>query len=408
MSKSILSARTDFPMLSTKVNGHSLVYLDNAATTQKPQVVLEALQNYYFSLNSNVHRGNHTLAARATDAFEEARSKVARYINAANPYEVIFTRGTTESINLVAFSYGEAFVHAGDEIIVTELEHHSNYVPWYQLCQRKGAHFRVVPFDANGELDLEALKGMLNEKTRLVALNQVSNSLGTVNPLDKIIPMVHAAGVPVLVDAAQAVQHLPEHDVQALDADFYAFSGHKMYAPMGIGVLYGKEKWLEQMPPYQSGGEMIDQVTSQLITFAALPQKFEAGTPNVADAIGLGAAVDYLSQFDPLELQAYEEELLAYGVEQLRAIPGLTLYGKPRKRSSILPFNVEGIQHYDMGILLDNYGIAVRTGQHCTQPIMDALHISGTVRASLALYNTREDIDALVQGIHPVLKMLKR
>ena len=408
MSKSILSARTDFPMLSTKVNGHSLVYLDNAATTQKPQVVLEALQNYYFSLNSNVHRGNHTLAARATDAFEEARSKVARYINAANPYEVIFTRGTTESINLVAFSYGEAFVHAGDEIIVTELEHHSNYVPWYQLCQRKGAHFRVVPFDANGELDLEALKGMLNEKTRLVALNQVSNSLGTVNPLDKIIPMVHAAGVPVLVDAAQAVQHLPEHDVQALDADFYAFSGHKMYAPMGIGVLYGKEKWLEQMPPYQSGGEMIDQVTSQLITFAALPYKFEAGTPNVADAIGLGAAVDYLSQFEPFELQAYEEELLVYGMEQLRAIPGLTLYGNPRKRSSILPFNVEGIQHYDMGILLDNYGIAVRTGQHCTQPIMDALHISGTVRASLALYNTREDIDALVQGIQRVLKMLKR
>jgi cysteine desulfurase/selenocysteine lyase len=266
----------------------------------------------------------------------------------------------------------------------------------------------VVPFDANGELDLEALKGMLNEKTRLVALNQVSNSLGTVNPLDKIIPMVHAAGVPVLVDAAQAVQHLPEHDVQALDADFYAFSGHKMYAPMGIGVLYGKEKWLAQMPPYQSGGEMIDQVTSQLITFAVLPNKFEAGTPNVADAIGLGAAVDYLSQFDPLELQAYEEELLAYSVEQLRAIPGLTLYGNPRKRSSILPFNVEGIQHYDMGILLDNYGIAVRTGQHCTQPIMDALHISGTVRASLALYNTREDIDALVQGIHRVLKMLKR
>jgi cysteine desulfurase/selenocysteine lyase len=408
MSKSILSARTDFPMFSTNVNGHPLIYLDNAATTQKPQVVLDALQNYYINLNSNVHRGNHTLAARATAAFEEARSKLARYINAANDYEVIFTRGTTESINLVAFSFGEAFVHAGDEIIVTELEHHSNYVPWFQLCQRKGAHFRVVPFDSNGELDLEALKGMLNEKTRLVALNQVSNSLGTVNPLDKIIPIVHAAGVPVLVDAAQSVQHLPDHDVQALDADFYAFSGHKMYAPMGIGVLYGKEKWLEHMPPYQSGGEMIDQVTSQMITFAALPQKFEAGTPNVADAIGLGVAVDYLLQFDPYELQAYEEELLAYGVDQLRAIPGLTLYGNPRKRSSILSFNVEGIQHYDMGILLDNYGIAVRTGHHCTQPIMDALHISGTVRASLALYNTREDIDALVQGIQRVLKMLKR
>ena len=408
MSKSISSARADFPLLSNTINDHSLVYLDNAATTHKPQVVLEALTHYYTNLNSNVHRGNHTLAVRATDAFEEARSKVAHYINAANSYEVIFTRGTTESINLVAFSFGEAFVHAGDEIIVTELEHHSNYVPWYQLCQRKGAHFRVVPFDANGELDLEALTGMLNENTRMVALNQVSNSLGTVNPLDEIIPLVHAAGVPVLVDAAQAVQHLPEHDVQALDADFYVFSGHKMYAPMGIGVLYGKEKWLEQMPPYQSGGEMIDQVTSHRITFAALPYKFEAGTPNVADAIGLGVAIDYLSQFDPYELQAYEEQLLAYGVEQLSTIPGLTVYGNPRKRSSILPFNVEGIQHYDMGILLDNYGVAVRTGQHCTQPIMDALHISGTVRASLALYNTREDVDALVQGIQSVLKMLKR
>ena len=408
MSKSISSARNDFPLLSSKVNGYPLVYLDNAATTQKPQVVLEALQKYYTNDNSNVHRGNHTLAVRATDAFEETRNKVAHYINAANAYEVIFTRGTTESINLVAFSFGEAFVHADDEIIVTELEHHSNYVPWYQLCQRKGARFRVVPFDANGELDLEALKGMLNEKTRLVALNQVSNSLGTVNPLDQVIPLVHAAGVPVLVDAAQAVQHLPEHDVQVLDADFYAFSGHKMYGPMGIGVLYGKEKWLEQMPPYQSGGEMIDQVTSKLITFAALPQKFEAGTPNVADAIGLGAAVDYLSQFDPQELLAYEEELLAYGVEQLRRIPGLTLYGNPSRRASILPFNVEGIQHYDMGILLDNFGIAVRTGQHCTQPIMDALHISGTVRASLALYNIHEEIDALVQGVQRVIKMLKR
>jgi len=408
MSKSILSARADFPLLSATINDHPLVYLDNAATTQKPQVVLHSLQKYYTSYNSNVHRGNHTLSVRATDAFEEARNKVARYINAANSYEVIFTRGTTESINLVAYSFGEAFVHVGDEIIVTELEHHSNYVPWYQLCQRKGARFRVVPFDVNGELNLEALKGMLNEKTRILALNQVSNSLGTVNPLDKIIPLAHSAGVPVLVDAAQSVQHLPEHDVKALDVDFYAFSGHKMYGPMGIGVLYGKEKWLEQMPPFLSGGEMINQVTSQLITFATLPFKFEAGTPNVADAIGLGAAVDYLSQFDPYELQAYEEGLLAYGIEQLRAIPGLTLYGNPHRRSAILPFNVEGIQHYDMGILLDTFGIAVRTGQHCTQPIMDALHIPGTVRASLALYNTRAEIDALVDGIRRVIKMLKR
>ena len=408
MKLDVNAVRNDFPILQQKIYGKPLIYLDNAATTQKPNAVMQAIVRYYETLNSNVHRGNHLLSIQATDAMERARNRIASFIHAPHPEEIIFTRGTTESINLVAFSYGEAFVHAGNEIIVTELEHHSNHVPWYQLCQRKGAHFRVVPFDANGELDLEALTGMLNENTRLVALNQVSNSLGTVNPLDEIIPLVHAAGVPVLVDAAQAVQHLPEHDVQALDADFYVFSGHKMYAPMGIGVLYGKEKWLEQMPPYQSGGEMIDQVTSHRITFAALPYKFEAGTPNVADTIGLGAAIDYLSQFDPYELQAYEEQLLAYGVEQLSTIPGLTLYGNPHKRSSILPFNVEGIQHYDMGILLDNYGVAVRTGQHCTQPIMDALHISGTVRASLALYNTREDIDALVQGIQRVVKLLKR
>ncbi|HOE34337.1 MAG: cysteine desulfurase [Chloroflexi bacterium] len=408
MAKSISEARADFPILSTWINDHPLVYLDNAATTQKPQAVIDALRDYYTLVNSNVHRGNHTLAIRATDMYEEARAKVARFINAAHPHEVIFTRGTTESINLVAASFGEAFVHPGDEIIVSQLEHHSNFVPWFELCRRKGARFRVLPFTADGELDPEVLKGMFTEKTRLLALNQVSNSLGTVNPLETIIPLAHANGVPVLVDAAQSVQHLAARDVQALDADFYAFSGHKMYGPMGIGVLYAKEYWLEKMPPFLFGGEMIDQVSSVRVTFAQPPYKFEAGTPNVEGAVGLGAAVDYLNSFDWQELEAYEESLLVYGIEQLRAIPGLTLYGNPRRRSSILPFNVEGIQHYDMGILLDTSGVAVRTGQHCTQPIMDALSITGTVRASLALYNNREDIDALTHGIRRVIKMLKR
>jgi len=408
MAKSITEARTDFPILSTEINDHPLVYLDNAATTQKPWAVIDSLRDYYAFSNSNVHRGGHTLAVRATEMYEAAREKVARFINAAHTHEVIFTRGTTESINLVASSFGEAFIQPGDEIIVSQLEHHSNYVPWFELCQRKGARFRVIPFTPTGELDPAVLQSMFTEKTRLLALNQVSNSLGTVNPLEVIIPLAHAAGVPVLVDAAQSVQHLTARDVQALDADFYAFSGHKMYAPMGIGVLYAKESWLEKLPPYQFGGEMIDQVSSTRVTFTQLPHKFEAGTPNVEGAVGLGAAVDYLNQFDPLELQAYEEDLLAYGSEQLRAIPGLTLYGNPKHRSSILPFNVEGIQHYDMGILLDTQGIAVRTGQHCTQPIMDALSITGTVRASLGLYNNREDIDALTRGIRRVMKLLRK
>ncbi len=408
MAKSITEARTDFPILPTEINDHPLVYLDNAATTQKPWAVIDSLRDYYAFSNSNVHRGGHTLAVRATEMFEAAREKVARFINAAHTHEVIFTRGTTESINLVASSFGEAFIQPGDEIIVSQLEHHSNYVPWFELCQRKGARFRVIPFTPTGELDPAVLQSMFTEKTRLLALNQVSNSLGTVNPLEVIIPLAHAAGVPVLVDAAQSVQHLTARDVQALDADFYAFSGHKMYAPMGIGVLYAKESWLEKLPPYQFGGEMIDQVSSTRVTFTQLPHKFEAGTPNVEGAVGLGAAVDYLNQFDPLELQAYEEDLLAYGSEQLRAIPGLTLYGNPKHRSSILPFNVEGIQHYDMGILLDTQGIAVRTGQHCTQPIMDALSITGTVRASLGLYNNREDIDALTRGIRRVMKLLRK
>ena len=407
MSKDILSAKADFPLLKQTINDHPLVYLDNAATTQKPQVVIDSLVDYYTRLNANIHRGNHSLAVQATEAYEAARRKVAGYINAEHNYEVIFTRGTTESVNLLAYTYGEKFVHPGDEIIVSQLEHHSNYVPWQQMCLRRGATFRVLPFDERGELDLALFERMLNEKTRLVAVNQVSNSLGTVNPIKEIIRLAHAHEVPVLVDAAQAVQHLA-HDVRSLDADFYVFSGHKMYGPMGIGVFYGKERWLEALPPFLSGGEMIDTVTPEKVTFNVLPFKFEAGTPNVADAIGLGVAVDYLQQFNQLELQKYEEDLLAYGLSLLAEIPDLVVYGAPAQRSSILPFNVNGIQHYDMGVLLDTMGIAVRTGQHCTQPIMDALHISGTVRASLALYNDRADLEKLAYGVKRAIKMLKR
>lgn len=407
MSKDILTARGDFPILNQTVNDQPLVYLDNAATTQKPQCVIDAISRYYTTINANIHRGNHTLAVHATEAYENVRKKVADYINASSTNEIVFTSGATESINLIAHSFGEAFVKPGDEILVSQLEHHSNYVPWQLMSQKHKAKFRVIPFDEKGELDLEIFKSMINDKTRIIAINHVSNSLGTVNPIREIVKIAHSAGVPILVDGAQAVQHMP-HDVQSIDADFYAFSGHKMYAPMGTGVLYGKESWLEKLPPYQSGGEMINQVTPQEVTFNVLPYKFEAGTPNVADVVGLGAAIDYLNLFDFTLLQAYEEDLLNYGLKLLEDIEGLKIYGNPKQRSAIIPFNVDGIQHYDMGILLDARGIAVRTGQHCTQPIMDALHISGTVRASLALYNTQEDLDALAHGIRRVIRMIRR
>lgn len=407
MNKSIIGAREDFPILKVKVHEHDLVYLDNAATTQKPQVVIDAITNYYKTINSNIHRGNHTLSMLATEAHEKARQNIGNYINVAHPYEVIFTRGTTESINLVAFSFGEAFVKPGDEIIVSQLEHHSNFVPWQLMCQRKGGVLKMIPFDDNGDLDLAVFKEMLSERTRLVAVNHISNSLGTINPLPDIIAMAHAAGAAVLVDAAQSVHHI-EHDVRALDADFYAFSSHKMYGPTGIGVLYGKESWLEKLPPYQSGGEMIDSVSLEHTTYNQLPFKFEAGTPHIEGPIGLSTAIDYLKEFDSLQLRAYEEDLLDYGVERLTSIPGLTLYGNPKKRSSILPFNIQGIQHYDLGSLLDAFGIAVRTGQHCTQPIMDHLGIPGNVRASLALYNSKADIDALIDGIMRARKILRK
>lgn len=407
MTLDIKKIRSDFPILQTSVYGKPLVYLDNAATTQKPQCVIDAIQDYYLHYNSNIHRGTHHLSNLATEAHEAARRTVQRYINAQHEHEIIFTRGTTEAINLVAFSFGEAFVKPGDDVIVTGLEHHSNFVPWQMMCERRGANFRVIPFDEDGDLRLDVYESLLSDKTRIVAFNHVSNALGTVNSAKEIIRMAHDIGAAVLVDAAQSVQHV-EHDVQALDADFYAFSGHKIYGPTGIGVLYGKEKWLDAMPPYQGGGEMIDQVSLEKTTYNKLPFKFEAGTPNIVGPIGLASAIDYLNDLDFNEVVAHEDDALAYGREKLLEIDGLKIYGNAKHRTSILAFNIEGFHHYDLGTLLDTKGVAVRTGHHCTQPIMTALGIDGTVRASLALYNTREDIDALVQGIHQVLNIFRR
>jgi cysteine desulfurase / selenocysteine lyase len=407
MTLDLIKIRSDFPILGVSVNGHPLVYLDNAATTQKPQAVIDAMTAYYSGYNSNIHRGTHHLSNLATEAHEAARKTIQTYINAEHEHEIIFTRGTTEAINLVAFSFGEAFVNPGDDVLVTELEHHSNFVPWQMMCERRGANFHVIPFDEYGDLRLDIYQERLSNKTRLVAFNHVSNALGTVNPAREIIRLAHDAGAAVLVDAAQSVQHI-DHDVQALDADFYAFSGHKIYGPTGIGVLYGKEKWLDAIPPYQGGGEMIDQVTAEKTTYNKLPFKFEAGTPNIVGPIGLAAAIDYLNTMDFEEFLAHEDDVLAYGREQLLGIDGLTIYGNAKHRTSILAFNIAGIHHYDLGTLLDTRGVAVRTGHHCTQPIMAALGIEGTVRASLALYNTRADIDALVEAIHKVLKILRR
>jgi cysteine desulfurase/selenocysteine lyase len=407
MAIDIQKVRADFPILQISVNGKPLVYLDNAATTQKPQSVIDTIVDYYTRYNSNIHRGTHHLSNLATEAHEAARNTVQRYINAEHAHEVIFTRGTTEAINLVAFSFGEGFVNPGDDVIVTMLDHHSNFVPWQMMCERRGANFKVVPFDENGELKLDVYENLLSDKTRIVAFNHVSNSIGTVNPARKIIQMAHDAGAAVLVDAAQAVQHV-DHDVRALDADFYAFSGHKIYGPTGIGVLYGKEAWLDAIPPYQGGGEMIDFVSVEKTTYNKPPFKFEAGTPNIVGPIGLAAAMDYLDDLDFNAIKTHEDEVLAYGWARLLEIDGLRIYGSVKAHTSILAFNIDGVHHYDLGTLLDTRGVAVRTGHHCTQPIMTALHIDGTVRASLGLYNTREDIDMLVESIHKVLKILGR
>ena len=398
--------REDFPILQREVYGKPLVYLDNAATTQKPLCVLDAMRDEYLNVNANVHRGVHYLSQQATDLHEAAREKVRQFINAQKTEEIVFTRGTTEAINLVASSFCESQMQAGDEVLVTEMEHHSNIVSWQLQAQKYGIVVRHLPITDDGRLDLSALPALLTAKTKLVSVAHVSNVLGTVNPVEEIIRMAHEHGIPVLVDGAQSAPHM-QIDVQAMDCDFFAFSGHKMYGPTGIGVLYGKEQWLEKLPPYQGGGEMIDKVTWEKTTFERLPFKFEAGTPDYVATHGLATAIDYLNSVGLDAVKAHEQELTRYCMEQLQTIEGMKIYGPldPSKKDAVVSFNVGNIHHLDMGTLLDRLGIAVRTGHHCAQPLMDRLGISGTVRASFALYNTKEEIDALVAGIRRVSQM---
>lgn len=401
----IPAIRATFPILKREVNGQPLIYLDNGATTQKPQQVIDAILQYYTQMNSNVHRGVHYLSQISTDAFEVTRRKVQEFIHAAHEHEIIVTKGTTDGINLIAMCYGEEFVGQGDEVIISAMEHHSNIVPWQMLCERQGARLRVVPIDDRGELDMQVYREMLSERTKMVAMTYVSNALGTVNPVKEIVQLAHKVGAPVLIDAAQAVQHV-QVDVQDLDVDFLVFSGHKMYGPTGVGILYGKEDWLNKIPPYQGGGEMIKDVTFEKTTYNELPFKFEAGTPNIEAGIALNAAIDFLQELGLEKIKLYEDELLTYATEKLIAVPGVRLVGTARQKSSVLSFVIEGIHPYDIGVILDKLGIAVRTGHHCAQPVMDQYGIPGTVRASLAIYNTKEDIDAFVQGVQRAVNML--
>lgn len=396
--------REDFPILSREVHGRPLVYLDNAATTQKPRAVIDRISRYYAEENANVHRGVHLLSAEGTEAFERARQSVASFIGAPSPREVVFTRGTTEGINLVAHGFSAAVLKPGDEIVVTGLEHHANIVPWQMAAKRSGATFRVLPMTPEGDLATDALADVVGERTRIVCVSHTSNALGSVSPVADVIAAAKSAGAAVLVDGAQATPHAPV-DVQALGADFFVFSGHKTYGPMGVGVLWGREDWLDRLPPYQGGGDMIDEVTFERTTYAGLPSKFEAGTPNVAGVLGLEAAVQYLAAIGMEAIQAHESDLVAYSVDRLADLGGVRFVGTPRQRASAVSFLLEGIHPYDTGTVLDRLGIAVRTGQHCAQPVMDAMGIDGTVRASVALYNTRSEIDALCAGLEQVRTM---
>jgi cysteine desulfurase/selenocysteine lyase len=400
----IVKIRSEFPILSQQIYNKPLIYLDNAATTQKPIQVIEAEANVYQSFNSNIHRGVHYLSNRCTDAFEQARKKVAAFVNAPHERQIIFTRGTTEAINLVAHGFGQVFLKEGDEIIVSELEHHSNIVPWQLIAELKGAVIKVIPITDSGELRMDVFKQLLSNRTKLVAVAHISNVLGTINPIKEIIDLAHAQGVPVLIDGAQAIQHV-QVDVQALDCDFYVFSGHKLYAPTGIGALYGKEEWLNKMVPYQGGGEMIDRVSFAKTTFNELPFKFEAGTPNYAGAVALGAAIDYVNNLGLANIAAYEDDLLHYAQDELLKINRLRIIGTAKHKTSVVSFLVDNIHPYDMGMMLDKIGIAVRTGHHCAQPLLDRLGIAGTVRASFAIYNTRDEIDQLKKGVAKVKQM---
>jgi cysteine desulfurase / selenocysteine lyase len=393
--------RKDFPALHQQVHDQPLVYLDNAATSQKPQAMIDALVAYYSLDNANVHRGVHRLSERATEAYEGARARIQRHVNAASPREVVFVRGATEGINLIAASFGRAFVGAGDEIVISAIEHHSNIVPWQMLCEEKGATLRVVPIDDRGDLLMEEYGRLLGPRTKLVAITQVSNALGTVTPIEKIIELAHAHDVPVLVDGAQAVPH-QRVDVQALDCEFYVFSGHKTFGPTGIGILYAKEAWLERMPPYQGGGDMIKTVTFEKTTFNELPYKFEAGTPHIAGAIGLAAGLDYIADLGLDRIAAYEHELLVHGTELLSAIPGVRLIGTAREKSAVLSFVVDGVHAHDVGTILDHEGVAVRAGHHCAMPVMQRFGVPATARASLAFYNTHAELDTLAGAIRKV------
>lgn len=401
----MMAIRLQFPILSRMVNGRPLIYLDNAATAQKPQTVIDAVSQYYSEYNANIHRGIHTLAEEATAAYEASRAALQEFIGAASPDEIIFTRGTTEGINLVAYTWGRANIIAGDEIIISEMEHHSNIVPWQILCEERNAVLKVIPVMDNGELSMPAYLDLLTTRTRLVAVTQVSNALGTINPAEEIIRAAHQAGALVLVDGAQSAVHL-DINVRDVDCDFFAFSGHKLYGPTGIGVLYGKKELLNHMPVFHGGGEMIKEVTFAHTTYNDLPYKYEAGTPNIADAIALKAAIDFIKKLGRDQIRQHEAALLRYATEQLEAIPGLTIIGNAKEKASVISFIIKGLHPQDIGILLDNQGIAVRTGHHCTQPLMKRFGIPGTVRASFAVYNTTEEIDVLIAGLHKAIKML--
>lgn len=400
----IQKIREDFPILHQNINGKPLVYFDNAATSQKPKVVIDAISTYYNTINSNIHRGVHTLSQKATDAYELSRQKIQNFINAQHSHEVIFTRGTTESINLVANGFSQ-LLKAGDEIIISYLEHHSNIVPWQLACEKSGAVLKVIPMNENGELLMDIYEKLLSEKTKIVAVNHISNSLGTINPIAEIIEKAHQFGAAVLIDGAQATSHL-KVDVQQLDCDFYCSSAHKMCGPTGVGFLYGKTEWLQKLPPYQGGGEMIATVTFEKTTYAELPHKFEAGTPNIEGGIVFGTAIEYLNSIGLENIAAYEQELLHYATEKLAQIEGIKFYGTAQHKTSVIAFNIGNIHPYDIGTIIDKLGIAVRTGHHCTQPIMDFYKIPGTVRASFAFYNTKEEIDLLVKALIKATNML--
>ncbi len=400
----VQKVRADFPILSQKVNGKPLVYFDNGATSQKPQVVIDAISKYYQEINANIHRGVHTLSQLATDAYENSRTIIQNHINARHAHEVLFTSGTTHGINLVANGFA-ALLKAGDEVLVSALEHHSNIVPWQMLCEKTGATLKVIPMNDSGELIISAFDSLLSEKTKIVTVNHISNALGTINPIKYMIDKAHEFGAAILIDGAQAVPHL-KPDVQALDCDFYAFSGHKICGPTGTGILYGKEAWLNKLPPYQGGGEMIKEVTFEKTTYAELPHKFEAGTPHIAGGIALGTAIEYMNGIGFENIQQQEKELLAYATQQLLEIEGLKIFGTAEEKTSVISFNIEGIHPYDVGSIVDKLGIAVRTGHHCAQPIMNFFNIPGTVRASFAFYNTKEEIDILVAAVKKAQMML--